>query len=195
MPRFYIRRDGERVRQDDPRDISLPTPYWVDPNWFINGSEPEKRVLAELVRRGIYFQHVPQTNTLGGMVDPTWEADFLFPQFKIWLEVNGVYFHTKPGQIEADALRYAKIEAAGWRLLVWWDYDILARLPELMDAVPEFYMVQSALQVGQKTPGLPFYDGGDLVDHLAGLRKALSGRARAPQYSSRYRRSSERRPK
>lgn len=153
-------------------------------------------VLAELVRRGIYFQHIPQGNNLGGDVDPTWEADFLFPQFRIWLEVNGVYFHTKTGQIESDALRYAKIEAAGWRLLVWWDYDILTRLPELMDAVPEFYNVRPEdNDTGDKTGNLPFYTGGLDVDHLAGLRKALSNRARTPQYTMRYRRYNYRRPK
>jgi len=198
MPRYFYRKDGDRREQDGYRDISLPTPYWVDPYWFVMGSEPEKMVLAELVRRGIYFQHIPQGNNLGGAVDPTWEADFLFPQFKIWLEVNGVYFHTKTGQIESDALRYAKIEAQGWKLIVWWDYDIIARLPELMDAVPQFYTVDPAkngLSGRPQTLNLPFYSGGLEVDHLAGLRKALSGRARTPQYTSRYRRSNERRPK
>lgn len=153
-------------------------------------------VMAELVRRGIYFQHVPQTNNLGGLVDPTWEADFFFPQFRIWMEVNGVYWHTKRGQIEADALRYAKIEAEGYRLLVWWDYDIIARLPYLMDSVPEFHWVNPNDNVpGNRTLNLPFYTGGLEVDHLTGLRKALSGRAQTPQYLSRYRQPGIRRPK
>jgi hypothetical protein len=160
------------------------------------GSVPEKMVLAELVRRGIYFQHVPQANKLGGFVDPAWEADFLFPQFRIWLEVNGVYFHTLPGQIESDALRYAAIEAAGWRLLVWWDYDILARLPDLMNAVPEFYVVKASDNEDQDPDDdLPFETDGTDVDHLAGLRTALSRRARTPQFQSRYRLPWDRRPK
>jgi hypothetical protein len=198
VPRTYVRRDGERVKQDDQRRISVPTPHWVDPYWFIMGSEPEKMVMTELIRRGIYFEHVPQANNLGGFVDPTWEADFLFRQYKYWMEINGVYFHTKPGQIEADALRYAKIEAAGWKVLVWWDYDIIARLPALMDSVPEFYHVEKSEQKpgpGGTTLNLPFYTGGLQVDHLIGLRKALSGRARTPQFSMRYRRPGYRRPK
>lgn len=104
-------------------------------------------VLKELVRRGIYFEHVPQTNDIkwgnlkqAATSDPSkWEADFLFPQFKIWLEVQGLYFHTLPGVPFREALRFKIIEAAGWRPIYWWDYDIEARLPELMDEVPEFY--------------------------------------------------------
>ena len=196
MPRFYLRRDGERNVQDPEHRISLPTPYWVDPYWFIMGSEPEKMVIAELVRRGIYFQHIMQNNNLGGMVDPTWEADFTFPQFRIWMEINGVYFHTKVGQIESDALRYAKIEAAGWKVVVWWDYDIIARLPYLMDQIPEFHFVDpNKNRPGVTTLNLPFYTAGLTVDHLKGLRKALSARARQPQFEARFYQPGERRPK
>ena len=194
MPRFYIRRDGERNRKDTTSS-KVYVPRWVDPYWFIMGSEPEKMVMAELVRRGIYFQHIPQGNTLGGLVDPTWEADFSFPQYKIWLEVNGVYFHTLPGAIESDALRYAKIEQQGWKVLVWWDYDIIARLPDLMNETPEFYRVEAQPTNKPKTDDLPFYTGGLEVDHLAGLRKALSNRARTPQLIYRTRQQDERKPK
>jgi hypothetical protein len=40
---------------------------------------------------------------------------------------------------------------------------------------------------GRKLKGLPFYEGGEGVDHLAGLRKANSNRATTPQFESRYR--------
>jgi hypothetical protein len=122
-------------------------PQWYDPYFFIPGSVPEKMVMKELIRRGIYFEHTPQTNPIDwgplkqiASSDPTnWEPDFLFPQFKIWLEVQGAYFHTLPGIPEKEALRFALIEAAGWRPIYWWDYDIEARLNDIMDQVPEFY--------------------------------------------------------
>lgn len=147
MPRTYFRGPGQR----SPRDANTPTrfyqPAFYDPYWFVQGSVPEKMVMAELVRRGIYFEHTPQTNPVQwgflksiASSDPTkWEPDFLFPQFRIWLEVQGAYFHTMPGVPEKEALRFALIEAAGWRPIYWWDYDIEARLLELMDSVPEFY--------------------------------------------------------
>jgi hypothetical protein len=203
MPRSYIRRGGDRrPLPASQRNIKFYQPQFYDPYFFIQGSVPEKMVMAELVRRNIYFEHTPQTNPIEwGMLksvassDPTnWEADFLFPQYKIWLEVQGAYFHTLPGVPEKEALRFVLIEAAGWRPIYWWDYDIEARLPELMDAVPEFYRPKKKDQKGyRRTNGIPFYEGGMGVDHLAGLRKANQNRAQTPQYMSRYRRL--RRPK
>ena len=206
MPRTYIRRQGERVRRDRP-DIRVRVPTWIDPYVWIQGSVPEKMVMAEFVRRGIYFEHTPQTNTLpwadwmflDGTNPRKWEADFLLPQYKIWIEVQGSYFHTLPGQVETDALRFAYIESIGWRPIFWWDYDIEGRLNDLMDAVPEFYQInrlreQAVADSRRKNHGLPFYEGGDGIDHLKGLRTALRGRGRPPQFSpQRYRR--KRKPK
>lgn len=181
MPNTYVRR----IRKpDDDRTTRVWVPKWVDPYSFIQGSSIEKMVLAEFVRRGIYFQHTPQSNNLGGFVDPTWEPDFLLPQYRIWIEIQGAYFHTLPGAVERDALRFVMIEAAGWKPIFWWEDDIRTRLMELMNAVPEFYRVNLKLNTNEKwktTKGLPFFEGGDGVDHLKGLRAALSGRARPPQ--------------
>ena len=243
MPRTYVRAPGQRKPLPaEGRRIKYYVPQFYDPYFFVQGSLPEKMVMKELVRRGIYFEHTPQTNPIEwGMLksvatsDPSkWEADFLFPQFKIWLEVQGAYFHTLPGVPEKEALRFAIIEAAGWRPIYWWDYDIETRLIDLMDAVPEFKNPPSGKggwaprnegkmwpkgsetgkrhipwhskkdrwgqsdywnshhnrprTFGRVTKGLPFYEGGEGVDHLAGLRKANSNRATTPQYSSRVRR-------
>ncbi len=199
MPRTYVRRKGERVKSDKKSRFYLPK--WVDPYFYIQGSSIEKMVMAEFVRRGIYFEHTPQTNTLpwaSWMIEPgkdprKWEADFLLPQYKIWVEIQGAYFHTLPGQVETDALRFAYIQSVGWRPVAWWEDDIRNRLQDLMNEVPEFYRIdrdkeQDAQDDRRNTPGLPFYEGGTGVDHLAGLRKALSNRARPPQgISKRYR--------
>jgi hypothetical protein len=137
----------------------------------------EKKVMAELVRRGIYFEHTTQTNTVGGDVPASWEADFSFPQYKIWLEINGEHWHTLPGVPESDAARYAAIEAAGWRVLVWWENDVNTRLQWLFDQVYEFTWVDRSLQLGYRvTPGLSFYEGGVGIDHLKGLRTANRNR-------------------
>jgi G:T-mismatch repair DNA endonuclease (very short patch repair protein) len=186
MARSYVRRQGERKAQHGPRRRRVPVPRWYDPYWWIQGSTIEKMVMTEFVRRGIYFKHTPQVNTLGGEVDPSWEPDFLLEQWQIWIEIQGGYFHTLPGQVEADAFRFAAIEAAGWRPIFWWEDDIRTRLNDLMDAVPEFYAAQGPI-TGERTPGLPFYEGGDGIDHLAGLRKALSNRRKPVQMRSRVR--------
>ena len=191
MPNTYVRRAGERFPKT--RQFKVYVPWWVDPYFWIQGSSIEKLVMAELVRRGIYFEHTPQRNNIGGIVDPTWEPDFLFPQYKIWLEIQGSYFHSLPGQIEQDALRAAYIEYEGWRFLAWWEGDIETRLIDLVNEVPEFYRVDPRLQTGRRSEGLPFYEGGVGIDHLAGLRKANASRRRPEQYL--FRRRTRRKPK
>ncbi len=162
MPRSYVRGPGDRrPRPESERNMKIYEPGFYDPYFFLSASLPEKMVMTELVRRGIWFEHVPQTNSLdwtsadGGDLkkiassDPSkWEGDFLFYQHKIWLEVQGVYFHSLPGVPEKEALRFAIIEAAGWRPIFWWDYDIESRLIELMDSVPEFYRPKDKVPQG-----------------------------------------------
>lgn len=196
MPRTFIRYER---KARDQRRFKVYQPWWIDSYWWILGSSIEKMVMAELARRGIYFIYRSQSNTLGGFVDPTWEADFLIPQYKIWIEIQGSYFHSLPGQIEKDAYRFAAIEMAGWRPIFWWEFDIRTRLNEIMDAIPEFYMVNLALQAAAKTqyggtaPGRPFALGSQ-SDQLAGLRKSLSNRTKPPQLRV-VRRNRLRRPK
>lgn len=196
MANTYIRHER---RPDHERKTRVYVPRWIDPFPWIQGSSIEKMVMAELVRRGIYFEHTPQKNTLGGLVDPSWEPDFLFPQYKIWMEIQGAYFHTLPGAVERDALRFVFIEAAGWRPIFWWEDDIRTRLVEIMNAVPEFYRVEVSknrkLIASKHTAGVPFLEGGIGIDHLAGLRKALSNRARPPQNLVMRRKQKKRRPK
>jgi very-short-patch-repair endonuclease len=180
MPRAFRRRT--RQPQEGAQRRRVPVPQWVNPFWGILGSSIELMVLEEFVRRGIYVEHVPQQNKLGGFVDPSWEADFWLPQYNMWIEIQGSYFHSLPGQIETDAYRFAALEAAGVRVLAWWEYDIRSRLKELFDAVPEFYNVDPARQRGYRvTPGYTFLEGGEGIDHLAGLRKALAGRRKPEQ--------------
>ena len=97
MPRTYIRRPGQRVRREQFRS-KVYVPRWIDPMPWIQGSSIEKMVMAELIRRGIYFEHTPQTNSLpwapwmfDGQNPRKWEADFLVPQYRIWIEIQGAF--------------------------------------------------------------------------------------------------------
>ena len=184
MPNTYVRHPEDRKRQEGNRELRVPVVRWIDPFLGMQGSSIEKMVMAEMARRGIYFQHSTTQNTIGHGVDPAWKADFLFPQYKIWMEIQGAYFHTLPGAVERDALRFAIVQAAGWRPIFWWEDDIRNRLVEIADAVPEFYRVSAAKNKPNKslprTKGYGFYEGA-APDTLKGLRSALSGRARPPQ--------------
>lgn len=197
MPRAYVRH--ERLRQEQ-RKFRVLKPKWVDPNWWVEGSDIEKMVMAELLRRGIYFIFRNQNNTIGGSVDPTWEADFLVPQHKIWIEVQGAYWHSKNNQIKLDAFRYAALEAAGWTPLFWWEWDIKTRLQTLFDQVPLFYRVnrpaesRAAGRYG-RTTGIGLAKIGKNTDQRVGLRKALERRGKPEQFIVRHRRRWERRGK
>lgn len=197
MPTTYLRR--RRKPREGYRRLRVLKPKWIDPFPSIQGSSIEKMVLAEFVRRGIYFEHTPQRNSLGGGVDPTWEPDFLLPQYHIWIEIQGSYFHTLPKQVQLDATRFALVAAAGWKPIWWWEDDIRTRLSDIMNEVPEFYRVEKKLNTAsaegwRTTTGYNFYEGGDGIDHLKGLRVALAGRARPPQRLKKKKRV-RRRPK
>ncbi len=198
MPRWFVRH--ERAPTEEGK-FKVYSPWWIDPYWWIVGSSIEKMVMAELVRRNIYFIFRNQVNDLGGFVDASWEADFYLPHHKVWIEVQGSYFHSLPGQIEQDSLRYAAIEMAGWTPVFLWEYDIRTRLVDLLDETPILRQARLDAEAAARgkygtTPGLggAFKLGGeDLVDQLVGLRKALAGRTKPPQYKYRY--AYQRRPK
>lgn len=203
MPRFYIR--SERKARPT-KQFKVYAPWWVDPYLDIPGSSIEKMVLAELARRQVFFIFRAQKNDLGGFVDPNWEADFLLPQHKIWIEVQGSYWHSLPGQIENDALRYASIEMAGWKPHFLWEWDIRTRLISLLDEIGVFYSINysrerraydqfHASQVYQAMAyrGARFSIGRDLTDQLAASRIAASRRVTPIQLRKRY--VTKRRPK
>lgn len=202
MPRFFIR--NERLPQPERR-FRVYAPWWVDPYLDIPGSSIEKMVLAELARRGVFFIFRAQRNDIGGFVDPSWEADFLLPHHKIWIEVQGSYWHSKDGQIEADSMRYAALQMAGWKPHFLWEFDIRTRLISLLDEIGVFYQVDftreaaalsqhgaSKVYEAMRYAGSNFSIGRDLTDQLGGLRLALSARTKPIQYS--FRRRVKRRP-
>lgn len=198
MPRTFIRHERNPSERYESR---VRVPIWVDPFFWIVGSSIEKMVMAELVRRNVYFIYRAQTNTIGGFVKPDWEADFLLPQHKIWIEVQGSYFHSLPGALEADSERYVALQMAGWQPVFLWEFDIRQRLHEKLDEIGVFYRVDAAAEREAArryglSPQLRFKLGEEkLVDQLVGLRKALSNRTKPVQYEVRRRRVAERREK
>lgn len=112
---------------------------FVDPFPGIHGTLPEKMVYAELSRRNIPFLflndirfQIPEID-----FDKWYQADFVLPDLKIIIEVQGAYWHSKPKTIDEDAYKFAIYQTTGWKALAWWDYDILSRLQELFIETPE----------------------------------------------------------
>lgn len=117
---------------------------WVDPFPNVKGTVPEKMVYAGLVARGIRFNYVNSFQFNNADVDffQTYTPDFLLPDLKIIIEVQGYYWHTQPKTQEADAFKLAVYEMFGYRALAWWDYEIETDLNRLFIRDIPGYAVQ-----------------------------------------------------
>lgn len=131
----------ERRKYSSTRQITRITSAFkfVDPYPEIHGTLPEKMVYAELSRLGIPFLFLNDIHFVIPEIqfDKWYQADFVIPSLKLIIEVNGAHWHSMEKTIESDAFKYAIYETAGYRVLAWWDYDIIERLHDLVFAEPQ----------------------------------------------------------
>lgn len=133
MPR-YLTTSSVKRRKATRDGYYTPNVFsWIDPFPEVHGTVPEKMVYAELTRNGIPFLflndihfQIPEIE-----LDKTYQADFVIPSLKLIIEVQGAYWHSKPDAIESDAFKFAVYEATGYKVLAWWDYDIIAGVDDL----------------------------------------------------------------
>jgi G:T-mismatch repair DNA endonuclease (very short patch repair protein) len=139
MPRYIIRKIPLTPAVIRARSKSYRVSrygVWIDPHPEVVGTRPEKMVYAELVKRNIPFRFqdwlhlsLPEFDTFNW-----YRPDFILPDAKIIIEIQGTYWHTMPTRIESDAFKFAVYELAGWKVIYWWDYDIENRLHDLIMA-------------------------------------------------------------
>lgn len=140
MPRI-IKRDRLRTNERAERAaIQRRRGYkkFIDPFPHVHGTLPEKMVYAELSRRRIPFLflndirfQIPEIE-----FDKEFQADFVIPSLNLIIEVQGAYWHSMAKTIEADAFKFAIYQSKGYRVLAWWDYDIIGNLGDLFAADP-----------------------------------------------------------
>lgn len=106
---------------------------WVDPFPNVLGTVPEKMVYEQLVRRSIPFWFQNEVNFSIPEIEfaKDYRPDIVLYSLKIIIEVQGSYWHSKPQAIEDDAFKFAVYEATGWKVLAWWDYDIIYDINKL----------------------------------------------------------------
>lgn len=110
---------------------------WVDPFPWVKGTKPEKMVLAELYRRRIPFAfQYRMGDMLGTDKVENWRVDFYIPSTRTVIEVYGDYWHTLGDQPFTDAWRTAVMEFNGFKVLIWWESEILTQMRRLFDAEP-----------------------------------------------------------
>jgi len=141
MPRLTTKRKG-RLSTEVRAERSAVKRYrkgtWIDPYPWVQGTLPEKMVYAELSRRGIRFAFQNEINFAIPEIDfnKMYRPDIAIPDLKLIIEVQGSYWHSQEKAIEDDAYKFAVYETTGWRVIVWWDFDIVNRLQELVASEP-----------------------------------------------------------
>lgn len=141
MPRRINRKVKLTTQERSDRSGSQRAPRnqsWFDPFPWVHGTLPEKMVYAELSRRGIKFLFLNDINFTIPEIDfnKQYQADFVIPDHKIIIEVQGAYWHSMAKTIESDAFKFAVYEISGYKVLAWWDYEIIDHLQELVAAEP-----------------------------------------------------------
>jgi hypothetical protein len=66
-----------------------------------------------------------------------YRPDFILPDYRIIIEVQGVYWHTRPGMPEHDATKYALFTAAGYKIYLIPDMKILEDSDAVLESIPE----------------------------------------------------------
>ena len=151
MPRYVkpyrTRSDEQRAKR---RDTQVVRGYkkWIDPFPHIHGTLPEKMVYAALSRRGINFYFLNNVQIAIPEIEmfKKYQADFVIPNHKIIIEVQGAFWHSKDAAIESDAFKFALYQMMGYRVFAWWDFDILKNVNELFLQIPELnaYMADNS---------------------------------------------------
>lgn len=111
---------------------------YFDPTPEIQGTIPEKMVINRLILLGIPFvsQGYINVSIPELEINKDYRPDIYIPDIKLIIQVQGAYFHSKPEKIEADAYVNALYETVGYRVIDWWDYEILTNLDELFAKEP-----------------------------------------------------------
>lgn len=134
MPRYKTTRTtAERRRETSRKRYARNHTGFVDPYPEVLGSVPEKIVYARLTLMRIPFmtQSMFTVNIPEISLVKDYRPDFILPDAKIIIEVQGSYWHTLPGALESDSYKYALFTAMGYKVLIWWDYEIETDLDAL----------------------------------------------------------------
>lgn len=193
MPRFTVKRKGRlktSVRAERASKLRVRKQGWVDPYPFIMGTVPEKYVYSELSKRNIPFLFQNELRFVIPEIeyDNWFRPDIAIPSLRIIIEVQGSYWHSKPEQIEKDAFKFAIYQELGWKVLIWWDFDILEDLPRLFAEEPAFIPYQVDYRNTKSTEYIEnkkYIDdtkGIATMNRNRGLRKAYKKRAVRQKY-------------
>lgn len=141
MPRYSLGKTKVSTKERARRSRSYRVwgfRRWIDPFPAVHGTVPEKMVYAALSRRQIPFLFLNNVNIAIPEIElyKNYQADFVIPGLRLIIEVQGAYWHSRPAAIESDAFKFALYEHAGYKVLAWWDFDIIDNVERLFAQEP-----------------------------------------------------------
>lgn len=180
-------RTAKRPRSGKGK-LRLHKPVWIDPFPWIQGTSIEKRIIAELVRRRIYFKFqfdIPQEEqAASGVVQPNgFHPDFIIPEYRVILDPFSDFHHTRAHALQRDQVKRFIYAAAGYHAYFPWHTEIMAlgasaivdRIEEFKHA-PKFPLKDPLDIVAKRAPG--FRLGPHLGLGATGVAAANRSRAR-----------------
>ncbi len=157
MPRFStgktIVSTKEKARRARSYQVRAGSGF-LDPFPNVHGTLPEKIVYAALSRRGIPFLFLNNVKIAIPEIElfKVYQADFVMPGLNLIIEVQGARWHATPEAIESDALKFALYQQAGYKVLGWWDYEIISNVNLLFAAEPLLAGYQATRTVSSELP-------------------------------------------
>jgi len=128
-PSVGLHNKGQFQSAADHYDRSFPT----------TSTTPEAALQIALWKRGIPFLfNVPIRHIC--------RPDFLFPDARIVVQVDGAYWHR--GRKDKDAAQDAALQAEGWQVFRWDEEGIRSQLDELLDLLESSYRSRLSCQGG-----------------------------------------------
>jgi len=105
--------------------------YWPD----VPATEPEKMVFLALAQREVnfYFSYYVGDFPFTEDTQESYRPDFILPDYRIIIEVQGIYWHTRPGMWEHDAVKYGFYTTAGYDVHFLTDAEILQDVNRAID--------------------------------------------------------------
>ncbi len=172
MPRWLLRRtEAQRWYRRSKKTgyaVNRAAVAFVDYFRIQGGTLPEMMVYSELIRRRIPFAYQKYLGDIP-FTDETerYRPDFTLDDYRIIIRVQGVYWHTRPGDAEADARQAQLMTMLGWHVYDLWENDILRDVRKSVDTIPEL-VNPSILGPPEEALGRPF---NALAGFLARIRK------------------------
>jgi hypothetical protein len=162
-------RQRRKRRTGVGRFIQRKAP-WIDPFPHIPGTEPEKRIFAELHQRRYFFIFQGQV-----AAKPYFKPDFVLPEYKVIIDPFSPFHHSLEEAVARDSEKIAMYTALGYRYYHPWaiapgiflfDQNVWRRVVKEQTPYGPIYR----LKKGEKLTGVKG-SAADVINAIAELRR------------------------